>query len=653
METTETEYENGTEDEDVANGSDEEVASRKQHPLFRRVDRGEYGGLYPTPTTRPSDRYANMAFLVCRVNANDRKEKKLIIKSKELGAVITLVLAGVEGLGIIGQSSQIYPQILYHFIDDFKAFDLTAITFIGDENKAKEHLGALILFLTTEYKFEVIFFNQLLTYPRPQITFNLLWLIFRPNILLLSKDKDDPSHRLYLLLRPLEMTGIGITLLCKSVNFDGTNLGFETKRFTIRKFTGLREIVGLEPCPLGFHPNSARLETELVNRGRKFVELCTRNSGRVYVHCTGRVEGSKDKAQLDLDSRVMLDPAMYWKSEGSAGRMPSIEKVVGYLNENHYKLCNASLPGFIMKHKIWGFIQISQITDITWVTDMLSHVTIDKTTKDLLRGFVSAHTSVGRLEIVPGKGVGLIMLFTGPPGVGKTITAEAVAEISCRPLYSISASELGCEPDELDRNLARILQRGALWGSVLLLDEADVFLEQRTSFDVKRNALVSIFLRQLEYYTGIIILTSNRVETFDKALESRVHFNLHFNELDRGARMQLWTYFLHEAHQGFSSGDLSRLSDLKFNGRMIQHSVSLGRSLAMEREEYLTYAHIQQVLRFVDPTWRAQRISGQPRDEFSYDSPLDPVMSTAPTPATTYDTPIPDPYVGSKRPRFG
>lgn len=83
-------------------------------------------------------------------------------------------------------------------------------------------------------------------------------------------------------------------------------------------------------------------------------------------------------------------------------------------------------------------------------------------------------------------------------------------------------------PNELDRNLTKILRQGTLWNALLLLDEADVFLEQRTSFDVKRNSLVSIFLRQLEYYKGIIVLTSNRVETFDKALESRHLLSLYF-----------------------------------------------------------------------------------------------------------------------------
>jgi DNA polymerase III delta prime subunit len=65
--------------------------------------------------------------------------------------------------------------------------------------------------------------------------------------------------------------------------------------------------------------------------------------------------------------------------------------------------------------------------DIQWVDDMLDHVVLERMTKELIRSFVRAHGSVSALgqseDVVPGKGAGLIMLFTGPPGVGKTVTA--------------------------------------------------------------------------------------------------------------------------------------------------------------------------------------------------------------------------------------
>jgi len=57
---------------------------------------------------------------------------------------------------------------------------------------------------------------------------------------------------------------------------------------------------------------------------------------------------------------------------------------------------------------------------------------------------------------------------------------------------------------------------------VLLLDEADIFMEQRSESDIKRNAMVGIFIRLLEYYQGILFLTTNRSGGLDQAFASRI-----------------------------------------------------------------------------------------------------------------------------------
>lgn len=75
-----------------------------------------------------------------------------------------------------------------------------------------------------------------------------------------------------------------------------------------------------------------------------------------------------------------------------------------------------------------------------------------------------------------------------------------------------SAGELGTDSRFLEHELQKILDICHTWGAILLLDEADVFLEKRNMQDIHRNALVSVFLRQLEYFQGILFLTTNRVE---------------------------------------------------------------------------------------------------------------------------------------------
>lgn len=77
------------------------------------------------------------------------------------------------------------------------------------------------------------------------------------------------------------------------------------------------------------------------------------------------------------------------------------------------------------------------------------------------------------------------------PGVGKTSTAECVAEYTQRPLYAITCGDIGETASAVEDSLDRCFQLAHKWGCVLLLDEADVFLAKRDKADLRRNALVS------------------------------------------------------------------------------------------------------------------------------------------------------------------
>ena len=90
-----------------------------------------------------------------------------------------------------------------------------------------------------------------------------------------------------------------------------------------------------------------------------------------------------------------------------------------------------------------------------------------------------------------GKGKGLVILLHGAPGVGKTSTAESVAAASGKPVFQITCGDLGLTPREVEKALKEIFRFAQIWNCVLLLDECDVFLAQRTKNDIVRNGLVS------------------------------------------------------------------------------------------------------------------------------------------------------------------
>lgn len=123
-------------------------------------------------------------------------------------------------------------------------------------------------------------------------------------------------------------------------------------------------------------------------------------------------------------------------------------------------------------------------------------------------------------DIIEGKSAGNIVLTKGPPGVGKTLTAEIYSEIIQKPLYKIHTGSLGTTASQIEKSLKTIFERYRRWKCVLLLDEADVFVKERGD-NIEQNAIVAEFLRVLEYFEGLMFMTTNRPNDIDEAIVSR------------------------------------------------------------------------------------------------------------------------------------
>jgi SpoVK/Ycf46/Vps4 family AAA+-type ATPase len=167
----------------------------------------------------------------------------------------------------------------------------------------------------------------------------------------------------------------------------------------------------------------------------------------------------------------------------------------------------------------------------------------------------------------------------------------------------VGAGEIGMKAEELETNLKRIFTITSIWSAVVLIDEADVFLEKRSTADLDRNAIVAVLLRQLEYFPGILFLTTNREIVFDEALKSRIHVSIHYPDLDPVAKEKIWLAFLSRA--GIKDKDLiswrqdavQRLKNVPINGRQIKNTVNTAMVLARHKKEALRSDHIFQVLR--------------------------------------------------------
>ena len=202
--------------------------------------------------------------------------------------------------------------------------------------------------------------------------------------------------------------------------------------------------------------------------------------------------------------------------------------------------------------------------------DLMKELVLEDDAKAMVKALSQRYTmhaetnDTWSADFVKNKGEGQIFLLHGKPGVGKTTTAECVAELTQRPLLSLTCGDLGVNPEDLESRLNQWLKMAEIWGAILLLDEADVYLESRITQDLRRNTLVSIFLRALEYYQGLLFLTTNRVGTFDDAFVSRIHVVIHYPDFTNEKRCQIWDIFFNKLER--------EKENIKFTQRTVDYA---------------------------------------------------------------------------------
>lgn len=142
-------------------------------------------------------------------------------------------------------------------------------------------------------------------------------------------------------------------------------------------------------------------------------------------------------------------------------------------------------------------------------------------------------------------GRGLSMLFTGPPGTGKTMAAQVVASDLDLEVYRVDLSKVISKYiGESEKNLSEVFESAKKSNAVLLFDETDALFGKRTevkdSHDKNANVETSYLLQKMEEYSGITIMTTNFIENIDKAFFRRINYVVHFNLPDFDLRLKIW-----------------------------------------------------------------------------------------------------------------
>jgi len=189
-----------------------------------------------------------------------------------------------------------------------------------------------------------------------------------------------------------------------------------------------------------------------------------------------------------------------------------------------------------LHHLLW--VHVDDMTPYVYQPDLKRKLVLPEEQTDLI-DILTAEMDVLMDDIVAGKSGGTTVLCAGPPGVGKTLTAEVYAEIIGRPLYRVHSGQLGLNVAAMEGALKSALTRAQRWGAVMLIDEADVYIRRRED-DMTMNAVVGVFLRVLEYFNGLLFLTTNRIDDIDEAIVSRCIALIKFTPPDTEARRRIW-----------------------------------------------------------------------------------------------------------------
>jgi replication-associated recombination protein RarA len=168
---------------------------------------------------------------------------------------------------------------------------------------------------------------------------------------------------------------------------------------------------------------------------------------------------------------------------------------------------------------------------------------------------------------------GLTVVTSGGPGVGKTLTANVLAEQHKKVLYEFSASKHESGAENLERDVDIVLILCNRWKAVLLMDEGDVYLARRDE-NHDHAAVVAVFLRHIERYSGLLIVTTNRWNIIDPAIKSRVTLPVKYPSMSDDHQVALWRGMLaNMGHNGrLSDDEITKMAALQlWNGRQVRN----------------------------------------------------------------------------------
>ncbi|RYP93286.1 hypothetical protein DL770_000575 [Monosporascus sp. CRB-9-2] len=502
------------------------------------------------------------------------------------------------------------------------------------ERYTSDHVKLLLDFIRKEHTFIWEKLDEIEEGNCKMVAFEHLWLIYRPGTTVFSK--DEGGWRAY----KVEAVEVGTRSRSDAALIHGYYLDFDRtgkwlipqlEVLSVPSYSSERSIGNLEVVPDWYFQNRTGLHEKLIERGRKYWGF----GGEVHYQqyngdawqktiqtdpvnvIVDYVTASKHEQDTSLNEARVSGPScsmcigeslrLMSYAQGAPhdseicakGSLPRAEQNGGSNRGEKDPLlfCPSRVWAFSVRHKSWQMVLPQQLSEVRSQDGVLGKLLMDSEHKEYLESMVIAHLKDrggrGDRDIIRGNGRGLNVLLHGNPGTGKTLTAECLAEKHRVPLYMVTCGDLGIDLDVLEQRLQEALLRATNWRAILLLDEADVFVQARDPHDIRRNAIVSIFLRHLDYSEALLFMTTNRVSKLDTALESRIHMTIKLPDFTLKDQKTVWIDLIgrledmdltgKQTLEDFIKNDLETLENgayMDMNGRQIRNCLSAASALA-------------------------------------------------------------------------
>lgn len=522
--------------------------------------------------------------------------------------------------------------------------------------RTRSHIRVLLAFLDAKYAKKIEDEEARHRKNPPTATFEMLWMLLKPG----TRVYTDVDGELAAFVIRSTRTDRNSNPNWYDVDlwyldFDGRRIGRCLNSVHVSSFSGEREVSSLKIFPADMASDKA-LRSRLESAGKRYFDVLRKGSEEV------KYDGhSLGKIKRYYKGRVVLDPASFWSYSQTARippkigglgdddsgvegcncsscvqnrTMPKLPKWSTYddidlknekqeLTPEHFMLFPRTIMGFVLKTRDWEVLNINHVSRFEPNSNAIKNLVMDDRHRKLVEVLTYKYKDQERdrreawnADFIRSKGEGQIFLLHGPPGVGKTYTAECIAEMSQRPLLALTCADIGIDEKNMEANLSNWFDLAEIWGAVVLIDEADIYLETRTTSDLQRNSLVSAFLRAMEYYRGILFLTTNRVGLIDDAIMSRVHLVVKYETLKAPAQIRIWKQFVTKLEKDRTDfmvdhratryvQDFFKSTVVSWNGREIRNAIQTAVALAEheaktsdppEEDVKLKTVHIEEVI---------------------------------------------------------